>query len=418
MKDITFLNDIAARLISGERVYSEQDYVKETMEKMEAFIEDSANNLGNYKKIPFLPLNRLNSEIEIKDCLNIISEVVNTGYFTSGPYLNEIESAMSSIYNATDCIATSSGTDALMIALKSCNVGSGDEVIVPPNSFAATENAIFSVGAKPKFIDIDSSFNIDPRQIERNITNKTKAIMPVCLYGSSRNIEAIYEEGKKYNLSVIVDAAQCFGLKNIINYSDIVCLSFNPFKNIGTFGKSGALLTNSEKLASIARSFSYHGFKKNIKNVKELDWGYNSRMDNMQAAILMTKLKYFPENAMKRSFLAHRYLSKLKKVENMGKIQLPIERRNNTWHLFPIILKEKEPTELIEFAKSRHVEFDIYYPVLGHKYNTSFSHEEYGKTRIEYAEKRHSKLLHIPLHNHLSISEQDKVIEVITSFYL
>lgn len=304
-----------------------------------------------------------------------------------------------------------------MIALKSVGVGVGDEVIVPPNSFAATENAVFAVGAKPVFVNIDSSNNIAIASLQHAVTSKTKAILPVCLYGSSRNIPEIYAFGKKNNLPVVLDAAQCFGIFNLTKFADIICLSFNPYKNIGSFGKSGAIIVSNPKYSSRARLYSYHGFKANEKNVKEIDWGYNSRMDNMQAATLIAKIPFFTMNAFKRCFLAHRYLSKLAPLENDGLIRLPIEKIYNTWHLFPVVCHNVIRNDIIDYAAKHNIEFDIYYPLLAHEYESDYAFKYIDKEQLKPTVEIHSNTFHIPLHNQISISEQDKVISIIFKFF-
>lgn len=271
-----------------------------------------------------------------------------------------------------------------------------------------------AVGATPVFANIDSSYNMIPDEISRLVTCKTKVVLPVCLYGSTHHLHEIYKISKEANLSIVIDAAQCFGIKNIINYGDFIALSFNPFKNIGSFGKSGAIVTRTSELSKLARQYSYHGFLEGKKNIKAQNWGFNSRMDNLQAATLQCKLKYFEKNAMKRCLLAARYIFLLEKFKD--KVLLPQELINNTWHLFPILLKKQNRESLIQFAQSKNVELDVYYPVLSHLGKHPFSKNYFNKEQFSLSENIHSKLVHIPLHNHMSIEEQDLVIEVLYEF--
>lgn len=413
--DIKELNFIANSLINGEECIA-KNQLPSTKQELEVIISKEAEWHEMDAHISFLPLNRLNSKEEREKGMAIISQVILTGKFTSGPYVDEIEKEIGAIYNGF-CIATSSGTDALKIALKALNIGYGDEVIVPLNSFAATENAIFAVGATPVFINIDESHNIKYDEIDKLITNKTKAIIAVCLYGSARNMSETYNIAKKNGLNMIIDAAQCFGLKEIANYADIITLSFNPFKNIGSFGKSGALITRIEALGNYARMYSYHGFLPGKKNIKGIDWGYNSRMDNMQAAILKEKMQLFNINALKRCYLAYRYIKELQPLEEKGKLKLPIEKEKNTWHLFPLFIEEGNKDELIKFAQKNNVEFDVYYPILGHQYVTEFSKRYKSDASFKISEKIHEKTLHIPLHNHMSLEEQNKIIALIYEYF-
>lgn len=154
-----------------------------------------------------------------------------------------------------------------------------------------------AVGAVPAFANIDSSFNMLPEEVERLRTPKKMAMLPVCLYGSCRYIDVLHGIAHKADFPVIVDAAQCCGIRSIISHCDVLALSFNSFKNIGSFGKSGAVLTRSPEMAHLARQYSYHGFAEGKKNIKAPDWGVNSRMDNLQAATLSVKLRHFENNA-------------------------------------------------------------------------------------------------------------------------
>lgn len=414
--DIKDLNKLAKLLVKEKKV-TLQTQLPTTKREVEEIITQQSEWSHDNDFIPFLPLDRLNSQSERERSNTIIQHVIETGQFTSGSYVDEVEKLVGNMYNGF-CIATSSGTDALKIALKALNIGYGDEVIVPLNSFAATENAVFAVGASPVFINIDESHNLKYQDIQRSITNKTKAIIAVCLYGSARNIKETYDVAKENGLKLIVDAAQCFGLKEIINYADVITLSFNPFKNIGSFGKSGALVTRSEELEKYARMYSYHGFLYKKKNIKGIDWGYNSRMDNMQAAILKEKLSYFEINALKRCYLAHRYMLKLKRLEEENKLELPLEQERNTWHLFPIVLKDANREHLLDYAQKCRIEFDVYYPILAHQYNTEYTKQYSSCNLLQQSEELHNRTLHIPLHNHMSLEEQNRIIELLYEYFI
>ncbi|WP_413466376.1 DegT/DnrJ/EryC1/StrS family aminotransferase [Plesiomonas shigelloides] len=407
MEDVSALN---------ETIFSAS--TEDELQKRFKDIYQSINNESEYDNsgsVSFLPLSRLNSRSERAEAKDIISVVIESGCFTSGPYIGEIEETLRQFYSAHTCVATSSGTDALKIALKSVGVEPGDEVIVPLNSFAATENAVMAVGAVPVFANIDSSFNMLPDEVERLRTPKTKAVLPVCLYGSCRYIDVIYRIAREADIPVIVDAAQCFGIRSLMSHCDLLALSFNPFKNIGSFGKSGAVLTRSPELARLARQYSYHGFAEGKKNIKAQDWGLNSRMDNLQAATLSVKLRHFENNAKKRCLLAARYHLLLADLSH--KITLPSDTHQNTWHLFPVLVCEGERDDLITFARERGVELDIYYPVLSHcgehPLATGYSRRE----QFSASEKIHSALFHLPLHNHMSFREQNIITGVLHDYF-
>lgn len=407
MRDISNINDVIFNVDSLEGVMLKFRHIAELI--------SSESEYDGRTMVNFLPLNRLNSLAERNECIQVISQVIESGCFTSGPFIYEIEEHLRGFYQADTCVASSSGTDALKISLKAAGVGKDDEVILPLNSFAATENAVMAIGAKPVFANIDESYNMMPDEIIRLKTFRTKAILFVCLYGSTKNLREIYDKSKLQDVPVIVDAAQCFGLRSIIDHCDLMTLSFNPFKNIGSFGKSGAVLTHSSELACLARQYSYHGFSEGKKNIKAQDWGLNSRMDNIQAATLKVKLTHFENNAMKRSFMAARYIFSLRHLET--ELALPAEISENTWHLFPLYLKRKSRDELLQFAKIRKVELDIYYPVLAHCGENEFAVNYPNREQFIPSERIHSGLIHLPLHNHMSLLEQDTVIEVLHAFF-
>lgn len=405
--DISFINNIIFSAATENELIERFEYIYNRIND-----EHEYEHSGN---IEFLPLSRLNSCYERKECINVISEVIDSGFFTSGPYIGKIEEELRNFYQAHTCIATSSGTDSLIIALKSVGVGHGDEVIIPLNSFAATENAVMAVGAVPVFANIDESFNMLPSEVERLKSTRTKALLPVCLYGSCKHIDTIYCIANEANIPVIVDAAQCFGIKSLINYCDLLALSFNPFKNIGSFGKSGALLIRDPEIARSARQYSYHGFSEGKKNIKVQNWGLNSRMDNMQAATLNVKLNHFINNAKKRCFLAARYHLLLADLSH--KITLPSEKYNNTWHLFPLLLCQGGRDSFLTFARERGIELDIYYPILSHRGDYPLAAEYYNSEQFNASESIHSALFHLPLHNHMSLQEQNSICEVLHDYF-
>lgn len=415
MKDMTDINQFIEQVCSREEGAQKSIAGMINAGDVISLIHSESEYDGS-GSVSFLPLNRLNSQKERRACLDVIEPVVALGNFTSGPFVSRIETLLRDFYGANTAVATSSATDALQIALKSVGVGHGDEVIVPLNSFAATENAVFAVGARPVFANIDTSYNMTADEIWQLRTSRTRAVLPVCLYGSTQNMRDIYRVAKENDLSVIVDAAQCFGIGGLIHNSDLLVLSFNPFKNIGSFGKSGAVLTRDPELAKAARQFSYHGFKEGAKNFKVQDWGYNSRMDNLQAATLLVKMNYFESNAIKRSFLARRYLENLSHLDN-NDLLLPVQRKDNTWHLFPVLLKNGNRDDLIAFAQKHRVEFDVYYPVLSHQGTNPYATSYPDKEQFRDSNAIHASLVHLPLHNHMSLEEQDRVTEVLNAYF-
>jgi len=366
-----------------------------------------------------MPVNRLISQDEVEKIIGVLKDVLPTGQFTSGPFSKKLEEVIGNYLNKKFVIATSSGTDALMVSLLSIGIQPGDEVIMPANSFAATENAVLAVGAKPIFVDIDQqSYCIDPSKIEEAITKKTKCILPVHLYGKQCEMKKIREIADLYQLTVIEDACQAIGSSNLGEYGDIIVLSFNSYKNFGVCGKAGAIVTNNETLAIRCNQYSYHGFEIDKKNKKVLDFGFNSKIDNLQAAIGLERIKYLSYNNLKRAYLAQRYIRDLKELEDRELIKLPMITEDNVWHLFPIRVENGRRDELKnKLYQLYNIETDIYYPVLSHKQNTKWIKENDLQNNILSTEQVHKEILHLPLHPNMMLEEQNFVLEGLFNVY-
>jgi dTDP-4-amino-4,6-dideoxygalactose transaminase len=243
--------------------------------------------------IPFVDLK--SQYMGIKDEIDaVISQVISKSAFIGGAYVHSFETAYAAFCNVKHCIGVGNGTDALFITLKALGIGPGDEIITAANSFIATSEAITMAGAKVVFVDINpQTYNIDTSQIERKITKKTKAIIPVHLYGQPANMDPILDIAEKYNLSVVEDAAQAHGAlykgRAIGSIGDMACFSFYPGKNLGAYGDGGAITTNNDEFALKARMIANHG--RIDKYDHEIE-GVNSRLDGLQAAILMVKLQH------------------------------------------------------------------------------------------------------------------------------
>jgi len=364
-------------------------------------------------QVDFMPVNRLISKEEIDGILEVLKEVLPTGQFTSGPYAKKLEEVIGEYLNKKFVTATSSGTDALMVALLSIGIQSGDEVIMPANSFAATENAVLAVGGKPVFVDIElENYCIDPDKIEEAITLKTRCIMPVHLYGKQCDMKRLREIANAHQLKIVEDACQAIGSSELGKYGDLVVLSFNPFKNVGFCGKAGAILTDDEALATRCQQYSYHGFEVDKKNVKVLDFGFNAKIDNVQAAIGLERMKFLSYNNFKRAFLAKRYILNLKGLVDRELIHTPNFTEDNVWHLFPIRVKNGQRDDLREKLKRVfNVETDIYYPVLSHKQDNHLVKLHYAGIHLSNTELAHKEILHLPLYPNLTLEEQDRVLE-------
>lgn len=380
----------------------------------ETLLQDDRFNAG--EGIAFLPKARLSSTSEIDRALQIMTEVVHSGEFTSGPYIPRFETALAQYLDTRHVTAVNSGTQALIISLQAAGVQAGDEVIVPSNSFAATENAIYAVGATPVLADVaEPHWNMGVEQIEQVLTKKTRAILFVHLYGFTTGIKEVASFCRNNGLRLIEDACQAIGCDSVGQYSDLAAMSFNPFKNFGVFGKAGAVLTNDPVLHEAVREISYHGFSFGVKNKKSQPYGYNSQIDNLQAAIGLSKLETLSLNNFKRKMAASIYLDELKRHEESGKLSLPAGQAECSWHLFPLELNSP-PAHLLGYAKQQHqIELDKYYPVLTHQQPPLQQH--FQSARLPLTERKHARLLHLPLHNNITAAEIYKTTEMLHEFF-
>ena len=312
--------------------------------------------------IPFVDLKRQYESIK-GEIDNAIAKVISQTAFIGGPHLKNFEEAFAKFCNVKHCIGVGNGTDAIFIALRSLGIGKGDEVITAANSFIATSEAITMAGANVVFVDIDpQTYNIDAQKIEEKITPRTKAIIPVHLYGQPADMDCILKISKKYNIKVVEDAAQAHGAvykgRRIGSFGDMACFSFYPGKNLGAYGDAGAIVTNNEELALKATTFANHG--RSDKYNHEIE-GVNSRLDGLQAAILEVKLKYLPkwtEARRKNAYFYNQYLA------GTGLIT-PVEIENviAVYHLYVVRAKKELRQKLQAHLQSKGISTGIHYPI-------------------------------------------------------
>lgn len=350
----------------------------------------------------------------IKDEIDAaINSTLESGHFILGPVVSEFEESIAAYLGMNHAIGLASGTDALVLALRALDIGAGDEVIVPAYTFFATAGTVMSVGATPVFVDIDPvTYGIDVAQIEGRITSKTKAIIPVHLYGHPAEMGTILELARAHGLKVIEDNAQAFGAtykeKKTGSIGDIGCLSFFPTKNLGAFGDGGMVVTNDPALAERMRMLRTHGWKKKYYSEEV---GYNSRLDAMQAAILQMKLLHVDSWNQKRREIAHRYNKKLTPVG----ISVPVECDWSThvYHLY--IIRSATRDELQTFLKQNGIASEVYYPLPPHL-SVPCRKLGYKERDFPQAELASSQTLALPLYPELTEKQQDDVIEAIKGF--
>ena len=331
-------------------------------------------------KIPILDLKPQYESIK-EEIQAAVSHVLESGQFIMGPEVKQFEQEVAQYLGVKHAIGVNSGTDALVIGLKALGIGKGDEVITTPFSFFATAESISNVGAKPVFADIDPrTFNINPEAIKAKITPRTKAIMPVHLYGCPAMMAQIIDIAQTHDLKVIEDCAQSFGARyygvctscnkackentrNVFNgkhtgtIGDVGAYSFFPSKNLGAYGDGGLIVTDNDQVAEFARALRVHGAKKKYHNEM---LGYNSRLDALQAAILRVKLKYIDIWNTSRYKVARTYNELLAKVP---KIITPELVKGHVFHQYTIRITDEKRDEIKEYLASEGIGSMIYYPI-------------------------------------------------------
>ena len=341
-----------------------------------------------------------------------VQQVMDHGQFILGPEVREVEEKLAQFNGSKHCVTVSSGTDSLLIALMALGVGAGDEVITVPYTWISTAEVISLLGAKPVFVDIrPDTWNMDETLLESAITDKTKAIMPVSIYGQCPDMDAINEIAKKYNLPVIEDAAQSFGAtykgKKSCNLSTIGSTSFFPSKPLGCYGDGGALFTNDDELAEKFRWIRVHGQER--KHHHPI-LGINGRMDTLQAAILLEILEVFPDEVQKRENLGQTYSEGF---ANLDGLETPSIGENNTsvYAQYTILAEQRE--EIQQSLEVNDIPSVSYYSVPLHL-QPVFGNLGHKKGDFPVAEKVANQCLSLPMSPYLSESDQTKVIDAIS----
>lgn len=339
-------------------------------------------------------------------------KVLRSGWYVLGNEVKGFEEEFAAYIGAKYCVGLASGLDALWIAFRVLGIGDGDEVIVQGNTYIASVMGITINGATPIFVEPDEYYNIDASKIEEKITNRTKAILVVHLYGQASNMAPIMQIAEKYNLRVIEDCAQAHGAyfngQMTGTFGDIGCFSFYPSKNLGAFGDAGAIVTNDKKIADDIRIFRNYGSEKRYYNKVV---GANSRLDELQAGLLRVRLSHMMELETEKRNLCERYLKEL----HNDNIILPKIREGAThiWHQFVIRVSRRD--EMIKFLDEHGIGTIIHYPVPPHL-SEAYRYLNISKGNLPITEKYAETVLSIPLYNGMTEEEQEFVIEVINGF--
>ena len=345
------------------------------------------------KNIPFLDLRA--AYLELKEQIDAaVARVLDSGWYILGPEVDSFETDWAAYCGARDAVGLANGLDALTLGLRALNIGPGDEVIVPSNTYIASWLAVTAVGAKLVPVEPDPrTYNIDIKAVEHAITSKTRAIMPVHLYGQPVDLDPLLSIARQHGLSVIEDAAQAHGARykglRIGAHGDVVCWSFYPGKNLGAMGDGGAITTNRSDIAETVRILRNYGSRE--KYVNELS-GTNSRLDPLQAAILRVKLSYLDEWTDRRRALAALYSSELQDTE----IVLPHvpEWADPAWHLYVVRTQKREALQLA--LTKAGIGSLIHYPIPPHM-QAAYAHLDLPRGRLPVAENMAADVLSLPI---------------------
>lgn len=365
---------------------------------------------GQYRKIRW----QVNREIK---------KVINSSTFINGPIVKEFQNNLQKYVDVKHVIPCANGTDALQIALMALELKRGDEVITTNFSFASTIEVILLLGLKPVVVDVDPrTFNIDPSLIQDKITDKTKAIIPVHLYGQSCRMEEILEIANKNNLQIIEDNAQALGSKYKFANSqkqmsgsigDIATTSFFPSKNLGCYGDGGAIFTNSDNLAYKMRGIVNHGM---YERYYHDEIGVNSRLDSIQAAILNVKLKYLDKYNKRRQEAAYHYNAAFKNIDQIEVPFIESDIDSHVYHQYTLKIMNGKRDELADYLLKNNIPFGIYYP-LGFHEQKAYKQEFVSDNDFPVTNKVKNQVISLPMHTELSKKQIKFISNTIISFF-
>lgn len=366
------------------------------------------------ENIAYLNLKRIHEPMR-EEIENIISCVLDESWYIQGKYCSDFEHAFADYCGTKHCIGVGNGLDAIRLILEAYGIGAGDEVIIPANTFIATALAVSYVGATPVFVDADSkTYNIDEGKIREKITDRTKAIIVVHLYGRMVDVTGIKQIAKEYSLKLIEDAAQAHGAniegKRVGSLADAAAFSFYPGKNLGALGDGGAVTTNDTELADKIRAFSNYGSYTKYEHVYK---GYNSRLDEIQAAVLLKKLARLDSWNAQRQAIAARFC---KQITNENVVKPLYEEENasqNVWHIYPVLVAERD--RFTEYLDKNGIGYNIHYPKpiveQGAYWDLGLSASKYPVTERICREE-----VSLPLYPGLTEEEIERVIDVVNAF--
>ena len=366
------------------------------------------------KKIRLFELYK-NNQVYKKEFFKKLNTIVINSEFISGSYVREFEKSFARLNKAKYCQSCGNGTDAIFGSLKALNIGIGDEVLVSSHDWISSSEAVIACGAKPIFLDTKKdSFLIDDDKIERHISKKTKAIIIVHIYGQVFNFDKLLNLKKKYNLKIIEDCAQShlgkYKNKFVGTIGDIGCFSFFPTKNLGAFGDAGAIITNNHKIYKKIKMFFNHG---GLKKNQHIINGINSRLDNIQALILLLKIKNLKKEIQIRKKKAEEFNNLFLKIKEVKLLNIN-KYQDHVYHLYVILVKKRD--KLIKYLNKVGIEASIHYPVPMPlvKANGFFSNK---KNIYKNTNNISKKIISVPFHPKITSLEMKKIAFAIKKFY-
>ena len=344
-----------------------------------------------------------------------IKEQLETCEFILGTEVERFETNFAKLCQTPFALGLNSGTDALFLALKALSIGPGDEVITAPNSFIASTGAVVAVGANPVFVDVDDEYNINVDLIEKAVGGKTRAILPVHMTGNPANMPAIMEIAQAKRLFVVEDAAQAVGATidehPVGSFGDAGCFSLHPLKNLNVGGDGGVLTTCSENIFNKVKLLRNHG----LKNRDEIEcFGYNSRLDSLQAAIANQVMMNLDEITKKRQENANIYNQELRDMEGIVRVPKKGKSMMPVYHTYVVQVAQR--TDLIKYLQERGIETKIHYPIPNHLQAPS---RKFGYTKGDFpvCERQAESILSLPIHQHLTVEQIHYVADSIKAFY-
>jgi len=360
------------------------------------------------EKVPFLDLKAHHAPLRA-EFDQAIGEVIDSGAFAGGPFVAQFENEFAAFCGSRHAIGVGNGTDALWLALLACGIGPGDEVITVPNTFMATAEAITYSGASPVFVDVDQrTYTMDPALLEKARTPRTKAVIPVHLFGQVADMDPILSFGRKHGLFVIEDAAQAHGAeykgRKAGSLGDAGCFSFYPGKNLGAFGEAGAVVTNDDKLQEKIRILRDHG---QVRKYYHSMVGWNARMDAIQAAVLRIKLRHLEQANHRRRVHASQY-DRL--FQGLEEVKSPFEAAygRHVYHIYPIRVRERN--EIMRLLQEKGIGCGIHYPVPIHL-QEAYRGLGYGRGAFPVSEQTCAEFISLPMFPELTQTQVKLVVD-------